>query len=340
MPNIREVANLAGVSVATVSRVLNNDAKYKMTDETRARVWQAVTQLNYKAKPRVKSAESGEAAASSKSAVKIGCILSVTKYKYSDPYFMAILSGVETRLTENGYSLAFIKTGAELEDKKALYSTFGEPISGLILMESLNPEAYGFIHNQVPHIVGVDTRWEDIDNVGYSHHTVAGMAVQHLIEKGHRSIGYIGGSGVTGNIRDSSRYRGYFSSLHAAGLPVNPDWVIDCGWDEEICTREVTRLCRQKNLPTAFFAASDLMAMAALSSFYNNGVQVPGEVAVIGLSNIEVSKYSNPPLTTIEIPTKEIGMVAVDMLISRLNGYRLLPRKVVLPTTLIQRSST
>jgi LacI family transcriptional regulator len=341
MSTIREVANLAEVSVATVSRVLNNDTKYKMTDETRARVWQAVTQLNYKAKAPVKiPSNNSENVSSSKGTIKIGCVLSVTKNKYNDPYFMSILSGVEAQLMNKGYEISFIKTGAELENKKTLFSTFSESISGLILMESLNSETYQFIRKQVPYIVGVDTLWEDIDNVGYDHHNVANIAVRHLIEKGHKNIGYIGGSGVSGNIKESRRYRGYYASMHAAGLSVNPDWVIDCAWDEEICISNINRLCKSKNLPTAFFVASDLMAMAALSSLYNNGISVPNEVAIIGLSNIEVAKYSNPPLTTIEIPTREIGMVAVDLLTGRINGDKLLPKKVILPISLVKRSST
>jgi LacI family transcriptional regulator len=341
MSTIREVATLAKVSVATVSRVLNNDIKYKMTDETRARVWQAVTQLNYKAKLPVKVPSSYEdGSKSNRGSIKIGCVLSVTKNKYSDPYFMSILSGVEEQLMNYGYDISFIKTGAELEDKKALFSTFSESISGLILMESLNSDTYQFIRKQVPHIVGIDTQWVDIDNVGYDHHNVANIAVQHLIEKGHKKIGYIGGSGVSGNIKESQRYRGYYASLHSAGLSVNPDWVIDCAWDEELCIEKINQLCKTQNYPTAFFVASDLMAMAALSSLYNNGIAVPNEVAIIGLSNIEVSKYSNPPLTTIEIPTKEIGMVAVDLLTARIDGYNLLPKKVILPTSLVIRSST
>ncbi len=340
MSTIREVANLANVSVATVSRVLNNDMKYKMTEETRERVWQAVTQLNYTSKPQAKRSSDKEGKDGKFAAVRIGCVLSVTKNKYRDPYFMSILSGVEEQLRESGYELTFIKTGDELEDKKTLYSTFQNPISGLILMESLNSETYRFIRNHVPNIVGIDTQWEDIDNVGYDHYRVASEAVQHLIDRGHKAIGFIGGSGISRNIKSSQRYRGYYASLHAAGLSVNPDWVIDCAWDENICMEKVSRLIQTKNYPTAFFVASDLMAMAALSSLYNLGISVPSEIAVIGLSNIEISKYSNPPLTTIEIPTKEIGMAAVDLLITRINGYKLLPRKLILPTSLVIRNST
>ncbi len=340
MSTIRDVAKLAQVSTATVSRVLNNDSTYKMTDKTREKVWQAVTKLNYKTSSASKIKAKKTEYESEKNDMKIGCILSVTEKKYNDPYFMSILNGIESRLVEKGYEISFVKTGYELEDKQKLFTTFSEPVSGLILMVPLSDESYSFIKNQVPYIVGIDTKRDDIDNVGYDHFNVACMAVQHLIEKGHKNIGYIGGGGPTKNIKDSQRYKGYYSTLHSAGLTVRSEWVIDCSWDEDICIEKVNDLIRQKDYPTAFFAGSDLMAMAALSSLYDNSITVPEEIAVMGLSNIEVSKYSNPPLTTIDIPTKEIGMVAVDLLLSRMNGDNLLPKKVVLPTCLIKRSST
>lgn len=340
MSTMRDVAKLANVSTATVSRVINNDTTYKMTQETRDRVWDAVTKLNYKSHHITKPQPVRDSVSPQKTNLKIGCILSVTKEKYNDPYFMAILSGAEEQLQKNGYELAYLRTGAELEDKNVLYNTFSEPVTGLILMESLKPETYAYIHKKVPFIVGIDTAHSDIDNVGYDHYEVAAKAVQHLIGKGHTKIGFIGGSGQNESIRGSMRYKGYYSAMHAAGLTVNPDWVINCRWDEKLCTEGVSRLCRLEDRPTALFAASDLMAMAALSSLYLNGVSVPNEMSVIGLSNIDLSKYSNPPLTTLEVPTREMGLMAVDLLLSRINGDALLPKKVIFPTKLILRSST
>jgi LacI family transcriptional regulator len=340
MSTIRDVAKLANVSTATVSRVLNNDTTYKMTEATKQHVWDAVTQLNYKSNLIAKAQRTNGSPSQQKSSVKIGCILSVTKDKYNDPYFMSILSGVDERLHKSGYELAFLRTVPELEDRNTLYSTFNEPVTGLILMEALNAATYEYIRKQVPFIVGIDTAHSDIDNIGYDHYDVATKAVQHLIEKGHTRIGFIGGNGLNDSIRGSLRYKGYYSTMHAAGLTVNPNWVINCQWDEAICIEGVNKLCKLEDRPTAIFAASDLMAMAALSSLYANGVNVPSEMAVIGISNIELSKYSNPPLTTLEIPTKEIGMVAVDLLLARINGDNLLPKKVILPTALILRSST
>ena len=340
MSTIRDVAKLAEVSVATVSRVINNDNKYKMTDETRARVWQAITQLNYKAKAPARAASVQPDTNQSEAPIKVGCVLSITKKKYKDPFFMSILSSIEEELSVHGYELAFVKTAFELEDKKVLYNTFSNNITGLFLMDALNDEAYHFIRNQVPYIVGVDTQREDIDNVGYDHYRVAAIAVQHLIDRGHKNIGFIGASGVNGNIKTTQRYRGYYSSIHAAGLQIHPEWIIDCLWNEDICIEKIVNLCKTGNYPTAFFVASDLMAMAAMSGLYSLGISVPNEIAIMGLSNIEISKYSNPPLSTIEIPTREFGIVAVDLLLTRMNGYNLLPRKVILPTSLIIRSST
>lgn len=340
MTTIRDVAKQADVSIATVSRVINNDIKYKMTDETRQKVWAAIRKLNYIPKPKNNDHKKLYDQPIENSNMKFGCILSITEKKYNDPYFVAILGGIESRLKEKGYDITFVKTGPEMEDTKNLYNTFSEPISGLILMVTLSDDSYQYVKSRVHSIVGIDTYREDIDNIGYDHYKVANIAVNHLIEKGHKKIGYIGGGGLSGNIKQSQRYKGYYSSLHAAELDNNPKWVIDCAWNEDICIEKVTKLIEDGDYPTAFFVGSDLMAMAAMSCFHKHNIQVPEEVAFIGLSNIEVSKYSNPPLTTINIPTKEIGAVAVDLLLSRLSGDSTLPRKVSLPTNIIHRSST
>ena len=172
MPTIREVAALANVSVATVSRVLNNDQTYKMKEETRQRVWQAVAQTGYRlpstAKPRPKPSGTEN--------VSVGCVLSVTKDKYRDPYFMSVLSGVEQALEARGYSLAFTSTYYDLKYKDTLMSTFSKPVSGLILMETLDSQTYNYVRAKVPCCVGVDTLHTDIDNVGYDHFAAACQA--------------------------------------------------------------------------------------------------------------------------------------------------------------------
>lgn len=338
MSTIRDVAKLAGVSTATVSRVLNNDTTYKMTDETRNKVWAAVAQLNYKPNLVARMLSTNTTAAPTTH--RIGCVLSVIKDKYKDPYFMSILSGIERRLQKHRLQLSFVRTYFELEDQSVLYGTFSEPVTGMILMESLNSSTYDYIRARVPHIVGIDTQRRDIDSVGYDHYEIAAEAVRHLIAKGHRDIAFIGSGGLTGDIKTSLRYQGFYATMHAAGLSVNPAWVKDCQWDEALCMRQATEIGSMNPRPTAIFAASDLMAIAALSALYSLQIAVPSQMAVIGLSNIELSQFSSPPLTTLDVPTQEIGMVAADMLLSRIDGDTMLPKKVILPFRLIQRAST
>ena len=337
MSTIRDVAKLANVSTATVSRVINHDTKYKLTDATKERVWDAIRELNYSlpAKPPKRRQEASAPPVQH----KIGCVLSVTKKKYNDPYFMSIFAGIEKRLQEKGCVISFIKTGAELVDRANLVSALQEPISGMILMETLSSDLFEYIHNRVPNIVGIDTMLEDVDNVGYDHYRAGLIATRHLISQGHRNIGFIGGSGAKPDLMNSRRFQGYYIAMTEAGLSVNRDWTLNCEWDEDLCAAQVDALCKSGNCPTAIVAASDLMAIVTMNSLFRNGLSVPNDVAVIGISNIDMAKYTTPPLTTVHIPTEEIGIVAADMLLSRINGNDLLPQNIILPISLLVRNS-
>lgn len=329
MTTIRDVAKLANVSTATVSRVLNNDSKYKMTDETKQRVLEAVSTLNYELPPA-----SVKQSAPVPTDTKIGCILRVTKKKFNDPYFMSILSAVEDRLRDKGYEIAFIRNGAEMNNHAQLLSAFQTPISGLILMDQLEDELYDFVRKQVPHIVGISTNRTDIDNIDYDRFGIARSATEYLIEKGHTKIGFIGG-----DLKVGQRYHGYLTAMHCANLPINENWVIDCDWDEDICAEKIDKLCELGYYPTAFYVSSDLMAIAALNRFYNNNIKVPDSVAIVSTTDIEIAKYTNPPLTTYRIPAEEIGYAAADLLVARINGYDLSPHKVILTSQLIERGT-
>ena len=337
MASIREVAALANVSIATVSRVLNNDSTYKMREETRRRVWNAVAQTGYRQKTRAHPHE----AACVPTGKGVGCILSVTKDKYYDPYFMSIYAGIEARLAEKGYSVAFLKTYFEVQEHATFRAILDDPPVGLILMDQLNRSLYHSLRARIPVCIGIDTGHPDIDVVGYDHFEAGMRITNHLISKGHRKIAFVGGSVLNkkGKGSASRRYLGFLAAMHLAGLPIRPEWVLDCQWDELICIELVKKLMAQPDPPTAICAASDLMAMATLSALYFIGVSVPGQVAVIGLSNIQLSQFSSPPLTTYTVPTEEIGRVAVDLLEERLQGCSLPPRRVYLPITKVVRAS-
>ena len=339
MSTIRDVAALANVSAATVSRVINHDTKYKMTEETVERVWKAVAELNYKAPTSSRDQmRHVRRSASGGDVHKFGCILNIQGGKYNDPYYLTILSGFEKAIMEKGYEISFIRTNEELADPRILYKTFEEPVSGMIVMNTLPKDTFDHIRKQTPYVVGIDTEHTDIDNVGYDHYAAAFMAVKHLRDRGYKRIGFIGG--FDSNMKTSRRFNGYYSALHCYDLEYNPDWVLASEWDEEKCALAIRAAYKENKLPDAFFVASDLMAIGALRTFFDLNISVPDEIGVIGLSNIEISRYSNPPLSTISLPIYEMGQVAANVLFDRIHGDTTPVRIVTLGATLLKRSST
>ena len=137
----------------------------------------------------------------------------------------------------------------------------------------------------------------------------------------------------------SRRYRGYRETMADLGLEIRPEWVLDCGWDDKLCMKLIEKTYQTCGLPKAFYISSDLMAMAGLRELYQLGIRVPDEVAVIGMSNIEMSQYANPPLTTINVPTYEMGITAARVLMERIKGDTSLPKRIILPSEMVERDS-
>ena len=335
MSSIRDVAKQAGVSAATVSRILNNNPVYKITPETRERVLKAVADLDYK--PLVRPLRNASAAAGK--GMRSGCLLASTKGKYSDPFYLDILDSFEKEFERLGGSVPFVRIEQDLEKPEILQSLLSMKLDGLIMMRPLSDALFSQLRRAIPHIVGIDTGHMPIDNIEYDHLRVSRMAVEYLYEKGHRRIGYIGAGVGPVPITRCRRYRGYRETMTDLGLEIRPEWVLDCRWDDKLCMKLVETTYRTIGLPDAFYAASDLMAMAALREFYQLGLKVPEDVAIIGMSNIEMSQYANPPLTTIDVPTREIGIAAARALAGRIQGDTTLPKRILLPSTLIERDT-
>jgi len=323
MANMRDVSEESGVSLASVSRILAEDPNFQVRDETRQRVLDVARKLGYRNSARARTG------------AKVGCLLSFTAEAYSDKYFMTILSAVNRDLQNAGCSLSPMYAAGDITKIEKMLKA--EALSGLILFDDTLPEHdFERLRTAVPCIVGVDTDYQGVDNVGHDEFRTGILAVKHLIARGHTRIAYIGGDERS---LHSRRYA-YLNIINQHGLSIPPDYLMDCGWDPDKCHDLILKLCSDENRPTAIFAGSDNLAIAVLSAIHELGMETPGDVAVVGVNDLDFTAFTSPTLTTVSIPMEEIGSAAAELLLRRINGYTGIPIRMLFPTTLIIRQST
>lgn len=341
MATLKDVAQRAGVSISTVSRVVNNDTSRSVNSETRQRIWEAVAEVGYQ--PGKTGKEPGKRGPSKQQAgVRTGCIVAVNQNKYNHPYFSPILEGIERGVQEHGGSLSFIHTSEDIKSPEMLHKIVQESgIDGMIIVESIDPASYEYIKRHVPYIVGIDISDPSVSRVGYDRLMAAKYAVNHLISRGHRQIGFFGGSGRSQNILKEKRFRGYKEAMDEAGLNIRKEWILDTEWNVDKSYSLMKRLLEKpSDMPTAFFAASDMMAISAMRAAFEHNLRIPQDVAFISIDNIEFAQYSSPPLSTIHIPKFEIGWVAAKTLYDTARNQYPLPVKITLPFELVIRQSS
>jgi len=323
MATMRAIAEASGVSLASVSRILAGDPSFQVRAETRQKVFDAANSLGYQYATR------------GREEAKIACLLSFTAENYSDKYFLTILSAVKKELQDAGCSLSPLYTAGEIEKIEEMVKR--ESLSGLVLFDdTLAVDELERLKNTVPCIVGVDTDYRGIDNVSHDEYRTGIQAMEHLMERGHRRIAYVGGEERTLHGRGFA----YADLMNLRGFPIHPGYIMDCGWEPDRCHDMVLELCSGKDRPTAIFAGSDNLAIAVLSALHALGLEVPGDVAVVGVNDLDFSAYTSPTLTTVSIPMEEIGVAAAELLLRRIKGYPGLPVRILYPTTLVIRQST
>ncbi|RJE87547.1 LacI family transcriptional regulator [Paenibacillus sp. 1011MAR3C5] len=340
MVKLKDIADQVGVSVSTVSRVINHDVSRSVNEDTRNRILEAAHTLGYKTNKLGKTAKGKRDAAMP--GFHVGCVVAVPQNKYNHPYFSIILEGVERGLSSQGYRLEFIHsmaTGDDLSDLQRLVKDHG--VDGMIVVEGIQPEAYHWIKKNVRAVVGIDISDHEVPVIAYDRVAAAKAAVAHLIAKGHREIGFVGGPGRYGDIQREKRFRGFQHAMVEAGLAIDPDWIINVNWDvSQSYERMKEAFSSQGKRPTAFFCASDMMAIPAMRAATEQRLRIPEDVAFFSVDNIELSQFTSPPLTTIHVPKMEMGMIAAGTLLDYLNRRYTIPVKIWVPHELKLRHST
>jgi len=326
-PTIYDVARLAGVSTATVSRALNGTGQ--IAPATRAAIDAAVEQLGYRPNTIARSLVT-------KSTQTIALLLP----DITNPFYAALVSGIQQRALEAGHTMLLCTTEGDPEREEQYLSLLrakqvdGALVDGLVLP----PDRIArFVRDGFP-IVCLD---RDVDSasvplVQVDNRLGARMATEHLLSLGHIQIAHVAGAP---ELRISEeRVEGYREALLAAHLTPDPALVASGGFTEEGGYR-ATRALMGTGF-SAVFAANDLSALGVISALTETGWRVPEDVSVVGFDDLRLSRYTSPPLTTIRQPAAEIAERATQLLLDLTHGKQVHQQLHLLEPELIVRGST
>jgi LacI family transcriptional regulator len=334
MATIYDVAQRAGVSSSTVSRVFNNIAT--ISQATRERVLAAAQELDYQ--PNILSS-----ALTTKQTYMVGLVISDIR----NPYSAALARGVQDALSREGYVCIICNTDAESDrEVHVLREIRRRGVDGFIITPPFlgrNPEADRTIRQLLAHrvpIAFVGNRLDDptVDYVTSRAQDGAVQAVNHLAGLEHRAIGFIGGRYSQGVA--VGRWLGYQEAMIANHLPIRPELMLESDTTPGGGQQAMARLLDLPDPPTAVLTVNDLVAIGAMAACHQRDIAIPGQVSVVGFDNIPMAELTIPALTTVAQPAYEMGARAAELLLRRCQQPDLPPQQVLLRSSLVVRQST
>lgn len=328
MATMADVARRAGVSVSTVSHVVNGTRFVE--DATRRRVMDAIHATGYTPNTIARSLVTA-------STQSLGLAISAI----SNFYFTDLVSAIESSARAAGYTLLLADThddpGDELRVVQALHQ---RRVDGVLLAPATGARGAALRYLTdlgVPAVLVDRCASVRFDQVGTENTAPMALLVRHLAGRGHRRIGLVAG---LAKLRTSAeRRRGYRAGLHASGLPYDPALVADGGSHADRAALAIDRLLDRPDPPTALVVANNHMTIGAMRALRRRAVRVPGDLALAAFDDFEWADTFAPRLTTIAQPIPEIGAQAVGLLLARLDDPSRPPRTVRLPATFMHRDS-
>jgi LacI family transcriptional regulator len=319
-----DVARVSGVSITTVSHVINRTRPVR--PETEAAVLAAADQLGY---PGVTASGGGT-----------GRVLGVASSAFSNPSFSELLHGIEQVATRNGYSLLLSDTHDDAATElRAMTELIDHRVQAVLLAASPDPgAALAYARRQDVPVVLLDRMVDaDVDQVGSDNVESVGRLVDHLAEIGHTRVAMI--SGLPGLSTTEERIEGFRRAARRHGIEVTDATVVAGHGDDERSQEAMTRLMSAENPPTAVVAGNNRATIGAMHAARRLGLEVPRDVALVGYDDFDWADLFHPRLTVVAQPTAQIGETAVDLVISRILDPERAPRRLTLATTFVHRES-
>ena len=329
MSTIRDVAKLAGVSIATVSRILNNDEYFIVTLETKQKVLTAAKELNYK-----KNNKKRKITQFNVSIIKS----SDQKIENEDPYFVSLRLDLEYVLKQKGIKTKIFELENFEKSEDILTSLITS--SSIIIIGEIRPGQLNLLKSLNDKIICVDAYNFDnsIDYIKFDMRHSVQIVIDYLLNFGHRKIGLlVGRNQIVKNLVDFREK--YFIEIMKEKNLYYEEFVKVGEFSADSGYKMMQEILKLEKWPTAIFSANDSIAMGAYKAIRDEGLKIFDDISIIGFNDLKISKYMTPPLTTLKIDTKIIAEETLNVLLELFENNRNYRKKVYLPVELIERES-
>ena len=327
---IRQVADLAGVSTATVSRVING--RTDVSERAREAVLRVVREHGYSTNRTARGLSAGRTG-----------LIGVTTPVVHHSYFAVILDGAGDALYEQDMRMVLCPTRHEHDREVSLLERLmqGTTDGALLILPEESPDELAALHDHGYRFVIADPLRqldERVPTVSAAHSSGASAAIEHLLSLGHRRIAAI--TGPRGWIATEERLRGYLGALAAGGVMPDPELVVESNFLAEGGVEAALSLLDLPDPPTAVFAFNDMLAIGVMQATRLRGVSIPEDLSLVGFDDTVEAAIVTPTLTTVRQPLAEMGRMAVNLLVRQLQYQRIEALLVQLETKLVVREST
>ena len=339
--SIKKIAEKVGVSISTVSRVLNNPDYHTSSEEIRQKIWRAAIEMNYRPNKAAQNLKSGKG--HTDKTYYINILFTRTDTTIVDPFFEELIRVVESEIHRESCILSKLWTNAAFSEgtvqgmeklvEKLWQETDGKA-DGLVIVGKCSSEAVECWKKHYRSVVVVSRNpiGHGVDEVVCDGHKIASMATEHLIKLGHQRIAYVG------DCNGEARYQGFLNTLEGKGLSAEERYVISSSQSEAEGYEIMERLAQSKEPPTGIYCASDITAVGMLGYLS----RIPGrfyQPSIIASDGIEEGEKTKPMLTTVRISKEDMGRHAMYLLLDRLKGRHREVARIEIEPVLLERGS-
>jgi LacI family transcriptional regulator len=333
IPTIRDVAKKAHLSLSTVSLVINN--KSNVNEETRKKVLQIIDELGYH--PR----RSARGLASQLSG-NIGFVLTDDHFSQAEPFYTKIFLGTEFEARKHNYYILLTTVSRTFKASDIPRFLLEHNVDGVIVAGEIGAGWIDYIVERHLPVVLIDyeVNRRSLSTVLIDNKMGAQTAVDHLINNGHKKIGFIGGNITHPSIK--ARYDGFRETMQLRGQSVRDEWMYLDGETTALIDgyRAAEKFLTSPDTPTGVFAANDVMAIGFMQYMKERGLKIADEIAIVGFDNIEAGLQVIPRLTTVNVHCEELGSIAVRRMVEMFTQKKDVVTTTIVPVELIVREST